>query len=228
GFTTTPLSTELASLTRERGIAFIHDLGSGTLLDTSRFGLGAEETVQTAVAAGADVVTFSGDKLLGGPQAGLAVGTAAAIAKLRAHPLMRAVRPDKITIAAVVATLSSYRDGSAEADLPVWRMISATEAGLSERAARLVAQLRAAGVDAEAVASRSTIGGGSLPEETQPSRAVALAGHPARLAERLRRADPPVVGHAVDERLALDLRTVLPEDDATLARAVVGALSKEA
>ncbi|HEY8757607.1 MAG TPA: L-seryl-tRNA(Sec) selenium transferase, partial [Candidatus Limnocylindria bacterium] len=134
GFVAKAASSDLAKLARERGVAFIHDLGSGTLLDTARFGLGTEETVQEAVKDGADVVTFSGDKLLGGPQAGIAVGRIEPIAKLRTHPLMRALRPDKLTIAALVATMAAYRDGTAEETLPVWRLISETTAKLNRRA----------------------------------------------------------------------------------------------
>ena len=224
GFTASAASGELAALARERGIAFVHDLGSGTLLETARYGLGAEETVQEAVRAGPDVVTFSGDKLLGGPQAGLVVGRADAVVKLRAHPLMRAVRPDKMTIAGLVATLSTYRDGTAESELPVWRMIAATEDDLAGRAARLAEALVRAGIRAGVIETRSTVGGGSLPEETQPSRAVALEGHATRLAERLRSAALPVIGHVALERLALDVRTVLPEDDELLARTIISAL----
>jgi L-seryl-tRNA(Ser) seleniumtransferase len=224
GFTASAASSELAALARERGIAFVHDLGSGTLLQTATYGLGAEETVQEAVRAGADVVTFSGDKLLGGPQAGLAVGKAEPIAKLRAHALMRALRPDKTTIAGLVATLAAYRDGSAATELPVWRMIAATETDLDRRAHALADALGRAGVRASVVETRSTVGGGSLPEETQPSRAVALEGHPTRLAERLRSGSLPVIGHVALERLALDLRAVLPEDDDLLARTVISAL----
>ena len=219
GFTASAASAELASLARERGVAFVHDLGSGTLLDTERFGLGREERVQDAIAAGADIVTFSGDKLLGGPQAGLAAGRAAVIAKLRSHALMRALRPDKTTLAGLIATLAAYRDGRAETDLPVWRMIAADPAALERRAQALAER-----VGGEAVATRSTVGGGSLPEETQPSFAVALPGRPQRLAAALRRADPPVIGRVVDERIALDLRSVLPEDDERLGAAVSAAL----
>jgi L-seryl-tRNA(Ser) seleniumtransferase len=224
GFTASAASSELAALAHERGIAFVHDLGSGTLLGTARYGLGAEETVQEAVSAGADVVTFSGDKLLGGPQAGLIVGAAEAIAKLRAHPLMRAIRPDKTTIAGLVATLTAYRDGTAESDLPVWRMIAATEGDLARRARSVADALGRAGIEADVIETRSTVGGGSLPEETQPSRAVALEGHATRLAERLRGGAVPVIGHVVIERLVLDMRTVLPEDDDLLARTVISAL----
>ncbi len=214
GFTASADSKELASLARERGLSFIHDLGSGTLLDTERFGLGREQTVQEAVAAGADLVTFSGDKLLGGPQAGLAVGRAETVAKLRTHALMRALRPDKLTIAALIATLVAYREGTALQELPVWRMIAADAAGLEQRARALAVRL-----GGEVVETRSTVGGGSLPEETQPSFAVALPGQPQEIARAARRAEPPVIGRVVDLRFALDLRSVLPEDDERLAGA---------
>ncbi|HEY3125421.1 MAG TPA: L-seryl-tRNA(Sec) selenium transferase [Candidatus Limnocylindria bacterium] len=230
GFVARPEDRSLGALAHERGVAFIHDLGSGTLIDTSRFGLAREETVLEAIAAGADVVTFSGDKLLGGPQAGLAVGRAAAIAALRSHPLMRAMRPDKLTIAALVATLELYRDGRAESELPVWRMIAATPTTLAKRARAIAAQLTSGGVECEVVETRSTVGGGSLPEETQPSRAVAIGARHGRaneIAARLRSADPPVIARVVDDRAALDLRSVAAEDDEMLARAVTAALVKE-
>ena len=226
GFVAKATSPDLATLAHERGVAFIHDLGSGTLLDTARFGLGREETVQEAVADGADVVTFSGDKLLGGPQAGIAAGRADTIAKLRGHPLMRALRPDKLTIAALVATIAAYRDGTALETLPVWRMISATPAGLGRRARAIARMLEAAGIAAAVVETSSTVGGGSLPEETQPSRAVALeAASAARAVGALRAADPPVIARIVDDRVVLDLRSLLPEQDELLAAAVISALS---
>ena len=227
GFVAKAASPDLAKLARERGVAFIHDLGSGTLLDTARFGLGREETVQEAVRDGADVVTFSGDKLLGGPQAGIAAGQVDAIAKLRAHPLMRALRPDKLTIAALVATVAAYRDGTALETLPVWRLIAETPAKLTRRAKALAARLEAAGIPATVIETTSTVGGGSLPEETQPSRGVALsAASAARAVGVLRRADPPVIARIVDDRVVLDLRSVLPEHDEQLARAVATALGR--
>ena len=226
GFVAKAASPDLAKLAHERGVAFIHDLGSGTLLDTARFGLGREETVQDAVADGADVVTFSGDKLLGGPQAGIAAGRAEAIAKLRGHPLMRALRPDKLTIAALIATVATYRDGTAVQTLPVWRMIAETQASLGRRAKSIAARLLAAGIAAAVVETTSTVGGGSLPEETQPSRGIALtAASAARAVGALRKADPPVIARIADDRVVLDLRSVLPEDDERLATAVVSALS---
>jgi len=229
GFVAKAPSPDLVKLARERGVAFVHDLGSGTLLDTARFGLGREETVQEAVHDGADVVTFSGDKLLGGPQAGIAAGRASAIATLRSHPLMRALRPDKLTIAALVATVAAYRDDTAVETLPVWRLIAATPAKLARRAKSVAARLEAAGIPAAVIETASTVGGGSLPEETQPSRGVALsAASAARAVGALRRADPPVIARIVDDRVVLDLRSVLPEQDDALAIAVIGALkSKE-
>jgi L-seryl-tRNA(Ser) seleniumtransferase len=148
GFVARPEDRALASVASERGVAFIHDLGSGTFLDTARHGLAREQTVAEAVEAGAHLVTFSGDKLLGGPQAGIVVGRADLIASLRAHPLMRALRPDKLTLAALIATLELYRDGRAESELPVWRMIAARPAALAPRAKAIAARLGAAGLDA--------------------------------------------------------------------------------
>ena len=227
GFVARPEDRALASVAHEHGIAFVHDLGSGTFLDTSRYGIAREETVAEAVAAGADVVTFSGDKLLGGPQAGIAVGRGDRIGALRAHPLMRALRPDKITIAGLVATLELYRDGRAEVELPVWRMIAASPRTLERRARAIASRLRSSGVTCDVVETASTIGGGALPEETQPSRAVSLAaelGAAPALAARLRAARPSVVARVVDDRVALDLRSVVPEDDELLATTVVSSV----
>ena len=224
GFTHAATDKELAALSRERGVTFVHDLGSGTVLDTARFGLAHEQTVAEAVAAGAEVVTFSGDKLLGGPQAGLAVGRAEILERLRRHPLMRAVRPDKITFAALVATLELYRDGRAAERVPVWRMIAARPATLARRAKAISETLAAAGITARVVSTESTIGGGSLPEETQPSRGVALtAVRPQELVRRLRRGQPPVIARIIDDEVVLDLRAILAEDDERLIRAVTSA-----
>jgi L-seryl-tRNA(Ser) seleniumtransferase len=226
GFVARPDDRALASVAHERGVAFVHDLGSGTLLDTGRHGLGSEQTVAEAVAAGADLVTFSGDKLLGGPQAGIVVGRSDLVASLRAHPLMRAVRPDKLTLAALVATLELYRDGRAESEVPVWRMIAARPAALAQRATAIVASLGDAGIEATVITTESTIGGGSLPEETQPSAAIALPGRAAAVVAKLRAARPAVISRIVDGRVALDLRAILPEDDEMLASTVIAALNK--
>lgn len=217
---------ELAALGRAHGVPLLDDLGSGTLLPTAPFGLAPEPTVQESVAAGADLVSFSGDKLLGGPQAGLIVGRRALVERLRRHPLARALRLDKATIAGLEATLRSYLTGRAIEELPVWRMIAAPLDGLRARAEAVAAALRAAGLDAEAAECRSAVGGGSLPGETLPSAGVALQpgerGAEA-LAGALRAGEPPVVARIADDRLLFDLRTVLPGEDAALVEAIKAA-----
>jgi L-seryl-tRNA(Ser) seleniumtransferase len=224
GFTAEASLAELAALGHERGVPVVDDLGSGSLLDTTRYGLAPEPMVQQSVAAGADLVTFSGDKLLGGPQAGLIVGRETLAAKLRHHPLARALRVDKCTLAGLQATLLHYLRGEAEAEVPIWRMIAAPLDALAARAAAWAAELLSRGLPAEVVPATSAIGGGSLPGETLPTRAIALA-HPApdALAAALRRGDPPVVGRIADDRLLLDPRTVQPGQDEALLAAIVAA-----
>ena len=216
----TPLD-EMAAVGRAHGVPVLDDLGSGTLLPTAPYGLAPEPTVQASVASGADLITFSGDKLLGGPQAGLIVGRRDLIEQLRRHPLARALRVDKTTIAGLEATLRAYLSGTALDELPVWRMISAPLAGLQARAEALAAQLRAAGLAAEVAPCRSAVGGGSLPGETLPSVAVAIKPGPDgadALAARLRAGSPAVVARIAEGRLLLDLRTVFVEQDELLLR----------
>jgi L-seryl-tRNA(Ser) seleniumtransferase len=220
GFIHQPTLEELIDVGDRHHLPVIDDLGSGSLLDTARFGLSREPMVQTSVSAGMTLVAFSGDKLLGGPQAGIVVGRSAEIARLRKHPLMRAIRPDKLTLAALGATLVHYLRGEAEREVPVWRMISAAPQQLQARAERLAAALRGTTVE-----TRSTIGGGSLPGQTQPSWAVALESPtPDAQAAALRRADPPVIARIEDDHVLLDLRAILPEQDATLEASVRGVL----
>jgi L-seryl-tRNA(Ser) seleniumtransferase len=214
----TPLA-ELAALARERGVATLDDLGSGTLLPTEPYGLAPEPTVQQSLAAGADLVTFSGDKLLGGPQAGLIVGRAPLIAALRQHPLARALRVDKTTLAGLEATLLAYLHGRATTEIPVWRMIAATPEALHARAERLAEAIGSPHVTV--VPCTSAVGGGSLPGETLPSFALALGSpQPDALAQRLRTGTPPVVGRIVEDRLLLDVRTVLEDQDQALVEVV--------
>lgn len=224
GFTAEVPLAELVALAHAANRPVLDDLGSGTLLDTGRYGLSPEPTVQESVAAGADLVTFSGDKLLGGPQAGLIVGRGDLVAQLRRHPLTRALRVDKSTLAALQATLLHYLRGEAEREIPVWRMVAAPLEALAGRAEALAAALRARGVPAAVVPAQSTVGGGSLPGETLPTRAVALAlESPDAFAAALRRGDPPIVGRIQEGQLLLDPRTVAPEEDAALMEGVLAA-----
>jgi L-seryl-tRNA(Ser) seleniumtransferase len=230
----TPLA-ELTKLAREHGVATLDDLGSGTLLPTAPYGLTPEPTVQESVAAGADLVTFSGDKLLGGPQAGLIVGRAELVAKLRQHPLARALRVDKTTIAGLEATLLAYVRGRAIEEIPVWRMIAAPPEELRARADRIASAIRSAKkqttadtrVEVHVVRCASAIGGGALPGETMPSYAVAIAvARPDDLARALRLAAPPVVGRIAERQLLLDVRTVLAEQEPGLVEAVCSVLNR--
>jgi len=194
----------------------LHDLGSGCLLDTARFGLAREPLVQDSISAGAALAFFSGDKLLGGPQAGLVAGSADHVATLARHPLARAVRCDKVTLAALSATLMAYLKQEPESELPIWRMISASVDDLEARATGWRAQAGAG----EVKSARSAIGGGSLPGQTLPSRLLALApeGGPDEICRRLRDANPPVIARIEAGQVLLDPRTVLDgEDDAVIA-----------
>jgi L-seryl-tRNA(Ser) seleniumtransferase len=224
GFTEAPDPATLAALAHQHGAIVVDDLGSGALLATESFGLVHEPMPAERLAAGADVVTFSGDKLVGGPQAGLVVGRADLVARMRRDPLARAMRPDKTTLAGVAATLGLYRAGRAVELIPVWSMIAMPAAAIRERAEWVVAALGGS-PSAEILAVESTVGGGSLPGETLPSFAVALgARSAARLLAALRRGNPSVVGRIVDDRVVLDLRTVAPEDDGRLTSAITRAL----
>lgn len=221
GFTAEPTLPELVALGAEHGLPVMDDLGSGALLDTAQFGLTHEPMVQESVAAGATVVCFSGDKLLGGPQAGIIVGKAEHVEPLKRHPLARALRADKLCLAGLQATLLHYLKDEATEQVPVWRMIATPLAEIERRARRWRRVLRRAGVPAEIVDGASTVGGGSLPGETLPTKLIALAvAHPDRLAAALRATDPPVVARIENDRLVLDPRTVLPEEEGELLRVV--------
>ena len=214
GFTESPELLEVAGLAHEHGLALVHDVGSGCLLNTERWGLTHEPTPQESIEAGADVVCFSGDKLLGGPQAGIIVGREALLTRVARHPLMRAVRSDKLTLAALEATLGLYRDGVAEVELPIWRAIASPVTALRERAERWAELVCKWGYEATTSDEFSTIGGGSLPGETLPTVvcAVALPGGAAdEVARYLRQGTPIVVARIGGGRLLLDPRTVDPE-----------------
>ncbi len=213
GFTSEPELGEIVQAAHQCGIPVIDDLGSGALLDTQRYGLGHEPTVQESLAAGTDLVCFSGDKLLGGPQAGIIVGQSDLVARLRKHPLARAIRADKLCLAGLSATLMHYMKEEAEREIPIWRMISQTAEQIQARALAWSVDLQAGAV----IPSQSTVGGGSLPDEILPTFVLALPGpNPARLAEQLRTAQPPVIVRVEKDQVLLDPRTVLIEQEAAL------------
>lgn len=215
GFTAEPLVSELVSLGNKHGVPVLDDVGSGALLETADFGLGHEPTVQESLNAGASLVAFSGDKLLGGPQAGILVGKKDLIHRMRKHAIARAVRADKLCLAALAATLVHYLKGEATSQVPVWRMISTTEEVLRSRSE---AWARALG-RGEVTPARSTVGGGSLPEETLPTWVLAIdVRHPNAFAARLRRAENAIVARVEKDKVLIDPRTVLPEQEDLLLR----------
>jgi L-seryl-tRNA(Ser) seleniumtransferase len=225
GFTHSVPLREMAELAHSRGLILIDDLGSGCLLDTTRFGLAYEPTPQESLRDGADLVCFSGDKLLGGPQAGIVLGRRELVERLRRHPLARAVRLDKASTAALQATLLHYLRGEALTKVPVWRMIAMPLREVERRARRWA---RTLGPPAQVRPSRSMVGGGSLPEEGVPTRVLAVPGEGALLLEvarRLRLGEPSVVGRIEADALLLDPRTVDPRDDAALLSALRSALA---
>jgi L-seryl-tRNA(Ser) seleniumtransferase len=228
GFTHAPDLSELVALGRERGVHVLHDLGSGCLLDTARYGLAHEPMPQESVAAGVSLAFFSGDKLLGGPQAGIITGDATLVSTVAKHPLARAVRIDKLNIAALTATLVHYLKGEAAEKVPVWRMLSESAGALELRARRWAGTL---GQGCSVVSGRSAIGGGSLPGESLPTSLLSLdagdaPGGATGLAAALRAGEPPVIARIDNERVVLDPRTVLPDEEEPLLRIVASALKQ--
>jgi L-seryl-tRNA(Ser) seleniumtransferase len=223
GFTGEPSLEEIVQVAHGTGLPVVDDLGSGSLLETTRFGLGHEPMVQESLAAGADLVCFSGDKLLGGPQAGIILGRGDLIAKLKKHPLARAVRADKLCLAALNATLLHYLKDEAEREIPIWRMIATPPEDIKSRAESWAAELsRAGGLSScQVIPGESTVGGGSLPGETLPTWLLALqVRSPDRTLARLRQGRPPVIARAQDGQIVLDPRTVLPEQESLLLSAL--------
>jgi L-seryl-tRNA(Ser) seleniumtransferase len=226
GFVARPELRELADLARERGLLSIEDVGSGCLLDTASYGLAHEPTLAESIAAGVDVVCASGDKLLGGPQAGLILGRADVVDWIRRHPLARALRADKTCLAGIESTLRHYLRGDAEELIPVWWSISRSSEWLEDRVRGWAA---AVGERASVVPTDAVVGGGSLPGKTLPSYALSLRDPaPDALAARLRLGQPHVVPRIVDGQVAVDARTVLPGQDDALVAAVRDALEPQA
>ncbi len=231
GFTDKPSLEELAALSQRSGLPLVEDLGSGCLVDLSEFGI-SEPTVRQSVEAGVGIVTFSGDKLLGGPQAGIIAGKKDLIARVRRHPLFRALRVDKLTIAALEITLSAYLRAAWD-EIPAIRMIRATPQELKRRAENLFRELRPElpldEVEIEITNGTSLAGGGSTPEQSLPTKVIRIASarySATKLEQRLRRAPAgiSVIARVEDDRLVLDLRTVLPEQEPLLIKTLAAAL----
>jgi len=225
GFVTSPEPAELAGLAAEAGLPYLFDVGSGLLADLGPYGLAGEPRVADGLDAGATLVLFSGDKLLGGPQAGIIVGRKEHLARVRKHPLMRALRVDKITYAALEATLAEHLSGKATDSVPVVRMATTPVEAVAVRAEILAARARHAGFGAELVDGHSTIGGGSAAGSALPTKLVALTltnVSADALESRLRALDPPVITRILDDRVVIDLRTVDPNDDGELASLLDG------
>lgn len=223
GFTTEPELGEICESSHSFAVPVYDDLGSGTFLDTSIFGLEHEPTVAESLAAGADLVSFSGDKLLGGPQAGILIGKKKLIEKIKKHPLMRAIRPDKICLAGLTATLYHYLRGEAQQKIPIWQMISMTPEQIQKRAHLWQISIKTGTV----VASRSTIGGGSLPGETLPTFVLAIkVDNPNKFTAKLRQLPVPIIARVENDLIMLDPRTVFENRDNLLLKGVTDILAQ--
>ena len=209
GFTEEPELKDIVAVAHRGGVPVVDDLGSGALIDTAKYGFAHEPTVQESLAAGVDLVCFSGDKLLGGPQAGIIVGRKELLEKIKKHPLARAVRADKTTLAGLTATLLHYLKDEAEREVPVVRMMSMNVEQVRGRAEAW----RSALGQGEVIESESTVGGGSLPEESVPTFVLAVnVKSPERFLKRLREANPPIIARTVNDAVLFDPRTVLDDE----------------
>jgi L-seryl-tRNA(Ser) seleniumtransferase len=231
GFTEQPALRELVALARERGLPLIEDLGSGALFDLSLVGIQGEDGVLDSLGAGVDVITYSGDKLLGGPQAGLLSGRPELIARMRKNSLFRALRVDKLTYAALEATLLAYVKQDYEA-IPALRMLRSTKAVVRERAEQLAGDVERAGtLHLEVVDGESVVGGGAAPSAVLPTALLAITSsrcNADELQARLRAASPPIIARVEDNRVLLDLRTVFLEQDAIVAATLRAIASEKA
>ena len=209
GFTEEPELKDIVDVAHKAGVIVVDDLGSGALLDTAKYGFAHEPTVQESLVAGVDLVCFSGDKLLGGPQAGIIIGKKDLIDKIKKHPLARAVRADKTCLAGIAATLLHYLKDEAESKIPIWRMMSLTPEQVK---VRVEAWREALGVG-EVIKSESTVGGGSLPDESTSTFVLALTVRsPDKLLKKLREANPPVIARTENDKVLFDPRTVLDDE----------------
>jgi len=222
GFTEQASTAELVALAQQRGVPLMEDLGSGALFDLQNFGISGEPIVLDSLRAGVDIVTYSGDKLLGGPQAGLISGRADLVSRMRANSLFRALRVDKLTYAALEATLLAYvtRDHDA---IPTLRMMGLTKQEIGKRAESLAAQVQSSTLNTEVTGGESVIGGGAAPSSVLPTRLLALRCSRLtadELAARLRASDPPIIARVEQGRVLLDLRTVFPDQDPSIVAAL--------
>jgi L-seryl-tRNA(Ser) seleniumtransferase len=228
GFTKTPSLRELTDLAHDAGLILYEDAGSGALVDLSRYEISGEPVIRASIADGADVVSFSGDKLVGGPQAGLIVGRRALIERMRSHPVYRALRADKLRYAALEATLDAYARGASTDEIPVHRLIASSFDEIEKRAGALIQRLRLAKVNGalrtETVTGESAIGGGSAPTSRLPTTLISLTHDvltPNQIETALRLSDPPIIARIVDDRVLLDLRTVFPSQESAIEAAVL-------
>jgi L-seryl-tRNA(Ser) seleniumtransferase len=224
GFHSEPQLEEIVAAAHQFNVPVLHDIGSGALLDTAEFGLAHEPMVQESVAAGCDLVCFSGDKLVGGPQAGIIIGREALLQPIRTHPLARALRADKLALAGAAANLLHYLKDEALSKVPVWRMISRPLGEIQATAENWAAYLSAG----EVIQGFSTVGGGSLPTEDMPTFLLALTPEkPDQFMEVLRQASPPIIARIEDDRVLFDPRTVLKEQEASLLRNLLSLLEND-
>jgi L-seryl-tRNA(Ser) seleniumtransferase len=209
GFTEEPELKEIVQAAHQAGVTVVDDLGSGALLDTAKYGFAHEPTVQESLAAGVDLVCFSGDKLLGGPQAGIILGKKGLIDRIKKHPLARAVRADKTCLAGLTATLLHYLKDEAEREIPIWKMMACSLEQLKFRAESWRNTLGQGAV----IGSESTVGGGSLPEECAATFVLALqVKSPDKMLKKLRQANPPVIARVENDTILFDPRTVLEDE----------------
>jgi L-seryl-tRNA(Ser) seleniumtransferase len=226
GFTADVSLDRLAFIAAEHGLPVLHDLGSGLMLSLDDYGLRGEPTAAKSLASGASLVLMSGDKLLGGPQGGIILGSANLMAKLRRNPFARAMRVDKLTLSALEATLRLYLEPErALVEIPVLAMLTASVSTLRDRAESIRTRLSQRGIAVEVVGSSASVGGGAFPTTEIPSIALSLSVNAERAEAMLRAGDPAVIGHISEGRLLLDLRSVIPDEDETLSRAILAAAS---
>ena len=222
GFSGEPRLAQLAELAKGRHISMLYDQGSGALIDTASFGLEHEPTIAEAIADGADLVSFSGDKLLGGPQAGILCGRETLVNRLKGHPLARAVRADKLCLAGLTVTLAAYATDRGGSEVPIWQMIGRDLGSIYDSASEIAEALRHEKLEVRVIEGDSTVGGGSLPGTTIPTWLVAISlPNAASFVAQLRENKPPIVSRIADDRVIFDPRTILPGQRKVVIKAIL-------